>query len=122
MTTRWKWLAQAALICVLFVGSTRADSGEKEKFEPGTGQFIVVLKDPRTDVTDPATGKKRAKEPDIAKHGGKVLHKKERVRIVKLPVKAAKELRKEENVAYVQRVGSASRSTTGMTTTRRPPR
>lgn len=83
-------------------GSLRADT--PETFEPGTGKYILVLKDPRTDADDPATGKKKAKEPDLAKHGGKVLKKKDAVRVIKLPNKAAKALRKEENVAYVQRV------------------
>ncbi|MEO8380737.1 MAG: RHS repeat-associated core domain-containing protein [Acidobacteriota bacterium] len=75
-----------------------------ETFEPGTGKYILVLKDPRTDTDDPATGKKKAKEPNVVKHGGKVLHKKEGLRIIKLPTKEAKLLRLEENVAYLQRV------------------
>lgn len=81
-----------------------AQAEPPETFEPGTGKYILVLKDPRTDVNDPATGKKKAKEPDVAKHGGKVLHKKDAVRIVKMPVARIKALRLEENVAYVQRV------------------
>lgn len=79
-------------------------AAERESFEPGTGKYILVLKDPRTDVDDPATGKKKAKEPDVVKHGGKVLHKKDATRIIKLPNKKASALRNEENVAFLQRV------------------
>src|ERR1700754_852758 len=92
-------LAGLILCCA---GSVRAD--QPETFERGTGKYILVLKDPRTEVDDPATGKKKAQEPDVARHGGKVLSKKEGRRIIKLPAKAAAMLRKEENVAYLQRV------------------
>ncbi|HEV7240637.1 MAG TPA: RHS repeat-associated core domain-containing protein [Thermoanaerobaculia bacterium] len=81
-----------------------AGAAEKEQFEPGTGKYVVVLKDGRTEIVDEKTGKKKATEPDVAKLGGEVLHKKDNTRIVKLSVEAANELRKEENVAYVQRV------------------
>jgi RHS repeat-associated protein len=73
-------------------------------FERGTGKYVLVLADPRTTVDDPKTGKKRAHEPDVARHGGKVLFKKDGTRVIKLPVKAAGALRKEQNVAYLQRI------------------
>src|SRR5689334_12722554 len=92
----------AGALLLWWAGSARAD--QPETFEPGTGKYILVLADPRTDVEDPATGKKRAKEPDVQKHGGKVLHKKESTRVIKLPTRAADALRKEENVAYLQRI------------------
>jgi RHS repeat-associated protein len=75
-----------------------------ETFERGTGKYVLVLADPRTTVDDPKTGKKRAHEPDVARHGGKVLFKKDGTRVIKLPVKAAGALRKEQNVAYLQRI------------------
>jgi YD repeat-containing protein len=99
---KWGLTALLAVWLGSFGGSLHAD--QPETFEPGTGKYILVLEDPRTDADDPATGKKKAKEPDVAKHGGKVLKKKDAVRVIKLPTKAAKALRKEENVAYVQRV------------------
>ncbi len=77
---------------------------QPETFEPGTGKYILVLDDPRTEVDDPAAGKKRAREPDVQKYGGKVLHKKDATRVIKLPTRAASALRKEENVAYLQRI------------------
>lgn len=90
-----------ALSTMLWGGTLRA--GEKEVFEPGTGKYILVLVNPNTDTADPKT-KKKPKEPDVAKHGGKLLYKLKECRVIKLPVAAAKALRKEENVAFLQRV------------------
>jgi hypothetical protein len=78
------------LAAFLFGTVMPAHADPRETFEPGTGKYIVVLKDPRADVTDPATGKKKAKEPDVAKHGGKVLSRKNGLRVIKLPLKFAK--------------------------------
>ena len=92
-------------LCVLAgTGGGTLVAAEKETFGPGTGKYILVLKKPATAKVDPATGKAQSTEPDVARHGGKVLHKKDLVRILKLPDGAARQLRKEENVAYVQRV------------------
>ncbi len=85
-----------------WAGAARAD--QPVTFEPGTGKYILVLEDPRTEIDDPVTGKKRAREPDVQKHGGTVLHKKDATRVIKLPTRAAVALRKEENVAYLQRI------------------
>ena len=91
-----------SLLVVLFAAELRAAEKE-ETFEPGTGKYLLVLIDGNTEVTDKKTGKK-AKEPDVARHGGKVLSKNDRARVIKLPVAAAKAMRKEENVAYMQRI------------------
>jgi RHS repeat-associated protein len=91
-----------SLLVVLFAAELRAAEKE-ETFEPGTGKYLLVLIDGNTAVTDKKTGKK-AKEPDVARHGGKVLSKNDRARVIKLPVAAANAMRKEENVAYMQRI------------------
>jgi RHS repeat-associated protein len=94
----------AALAVAMGASAETRPANEKETFEPGTGKYIVVLRRAPSDAIDPVTGKVKAKEPDVTKLGGKVLHKKDLTRLVKLPAAAANKLRKEENVAYVQRV------------------
>jgi RHS repeat-associated protein len=92
----------AGALILGWAGPARADL--PVTFEPGTGKYILVLEDPRTEIDDPVTGKKKAREPDVQKHGGTVLHKNDATRVIKLPTRAAVALRKEENVAYLQRI------------------
>jgi len=67
---------------------------------PGMGRYILVLRvvDERPDTPKTIT------EPDVAKLGGTVLSKHDNRRVIDLPPAAAKNLRADKNVAYVQRV------------------
>jgi len=67
---------------------------------PGMGRYILVLK-----VVDERPGTpKTITEPDVAKLGGTVLSKYDNRRVINLPPAAARNLRADKNVAYLQRV------------------
>jgi len=66
----------------------------------GTGRYILVLKLAGERRDSP----KSITEPDLSKLGGKVLSKHDNRQVVELPVAAAKLLRGDANVAYLQRL------------------
>lgn len=77
-----------------------------EKPPNGQGRYILVLWEPGTPIpgADSKKHKKDVPEPDVEKHGGRVLRKSRNQRIINLPPAAARELRRHPSVAYLQRV------------------
>lgn len=96
-----KTIASSALLLTLFVMVTNLHAAQPaHPLPPGIGRYILVLK-----VVDERPGTpKTITEPDVAKFGGKVLIKHENRRVIELPTAAAKALRNDSSVAYVQRV------------------
>jgi len=90
------------LLTGLFFGPivARAANDAAHPLPPGMGRYILVLKvvDERPDT--PGT----IHEPDVAKLGGKVISRHDNRRVIDLPAAAARNLRADKNVAYVQRV------------------
>src|SRR5947209_8488669 len=66
----------------------------------GMGRYILVLKLAGERRDTPA----KLTEPDVPKLGGKVISKHDNRRVIELPVAAAKVLRADDSVAYLQRV------------------
>jgi len=71
----------------------------------GMGTYLMVLWPPGSPIPgDPTRSVKDHPEPDVTKHGGKVLFKNDHRRFITLPFAAANELRKDEAVVYLQRI------------------
>ncbi|MDQ3788054.1 MAG: RHS repeat-associated core domain-containing protein [Actinomycetota bacterium] len=91
------------LLFVLLLLSTVAAAAAAQAQQPprpddGTSAYILVLEDPAT------SGRQPAPEPDVARHGGSVLHKHGTMRHVRLPRGNAQALCNEPGVAYLQRI------------------
>jgi len=92
----------AALLLLLLFSAALVEAAGKppQTLPPGMGRYILVLKV----VGERRDSPKTITEPDVAKLGGKVLSKHDNRRVIELPAAAAKNLRENENVAYLQRV------------------
>lgn len=88
-------------LAVIAAGGT-AHADKPEKPPAGMAKFVFFVKHARP--APPGQAKKPVVEPDVAKLGGKVLHAKDDYRVVYLPLAAAKHLRGDENVEYLQRI------------------
>ena len=98
MTKTMKSLLVLALI--FSAVQVYAANPPKPLLPPGIGRYILVLKLPGERYDSPKT----ITEPDVTSLGGKILDKHDNRRIIDLPTAAAKALRANENVAYLQRV------------------
>ena len=83
-------------------------TGAAEKPEKGSARYIMVLWEAGTPIPGDAAKKimKRVAEPDIPKLGGKVLFSRGSQRVIELPVKEVKKLRRHEAVVSLQRLWS----------------
>src|SRR5688572_19067381 len=101
-------LCLALAVAVPLLGDSRlpaSETNELPKLEKGKGRYIMVLWDSGTPIPGSHGGHmKNVQPPDVAKLGGQVLHSKDARHIVDLPPGKAKELRKHNAVAYLQRV------------------
>ena len=93
-------ILSALLACAL------AAFGERpETPPPGMGKYVIVLWSPGTPVPgDPEKRIPDVPEPDVEKHGGRMLGRAANRRIVYLPFAAAKQLQRHQAVAYIQRI------------------
>jgi RHS repeat-associated protein len=90
----------AAVLSALGIGAA-----QPEKPPHGQGKYLLVLWEPGTPVPGkPDERMKKVPEPDLEKLGGRLLAKQANRRVVYLPYQAAKQLRKHQAVAYVQRI------------------
>ena len=79
-----------------------------ERPEKGSARYLMVLWEAGTPIPGDAAKKimKRVAEPDIPKLGGKVLFSRGSQRVIELPLKVVKKLRKHEAVVSLQRLWS----------------
>jgi RHS repeat-associated protein len=72
----------------------------------GNGKYVMVLWEPGTPIPggDGKKVMKRVAEPDLSKIGGTLLDARDNRRIIEIPLKEAKKLRRHEAVAYLQRL------------------
>jgi YD repeat-containing protein len=77
-----------------------------ERSEKGSGRYFIVLWEAGTPVPGDAAKKimKKVAEPDIPKLGGKVLFSRGSQRVIELPLKEVKKLRRHEAVVSLQRL------------------
>jgi RHS repeat-associated protein len=96
----------STLVLTILLGATLAASADAPEMPPpGMGKYVIVLWSPGTPV--PGDSHKRipdVPEPDVTKHGGRELDRSANRRIVYLPFAAAKQLRRHEAVAFIQRL------------------
>jgi RHS repeat-associated protein len=100
-TLKTSWIA--VLLASLLALSA---SAEPPKPPPGFAKYVMVLKAPEAlppGQAKPNPGKKIV-EPDVVKLGGQVVQSRDNERVIFLPPGKAKQLRSDENVAYLQRV------------------
>ena len=93
-----------ALALMLLCGTLRADkpAGKPQKPPTGMGKYLMFLK--TAPAVPPGQTAKKIVPPDVAKMGGVVLQKKDGYQIVYLPFPALKQLRKDDNVDFTQRI------------------
>jgi len=97
MKTSFRLTALAGLI---LVAAALQAASPHDTLPPGFGRYIMVLKTAGERRDTPKT----ITEPDVAKAGGNVLSRKDNRRLIDLPLAAARNLRDNPNVAYLQRV------------------
>src|SRR5215212_9039315 len=91
-----------SMVAVSLIGAP-AFADKPEKLPEGMAKYVMVL---WTDGMPTANGGtvKNVQPPDVEKLGGKVLKKTENRHEILLPKAAAKQLRKHNAVAYLQRI------------------
>src|SRR6266550_1773696 len=76
-----------------------------EKPAPGMGMYLMVLWPPGAPIPgDPNGQVKNLPEPDVTTLGGRIIHSKDTRRVIIVPLTAAKALRSNEAVVYLQRI------------------
>jgi RHS repeat-associated protein len=87
------------VVVVLVFSVSAVAAGQVVLEDDKPAKYIMVLHEPAM-----RGAPKKVKEPDLTKHGGRVLRKMDRRLLIEVSKQAAKALRKDENVAYLQRV------------------
>ncbi|HYC59154.1 MAG TPA: RHS repeat-associated core domain-containing protein [Thermoanaerobaculia bacterium] len=103
------WIA--ILLLSSLIAAPRATADQPDTLPADMGKYLVVLWESGTPV--PGGKTKDGKEPDFAKLGGRLLYEKDNRRIILLPLAAARQLRKHESVAYLQRLWTEGESLKG---------
>src|SRR5215208_1144094 len=91
-----------ALTTLQLAVAARAAADKPEQPPAGMGKYFLFLKVPPP--VPPGQERKKIKEPDIAKLGGRILQRADGYLIMYLPKEAVQHLRGDDNVDFVQRI------------------
>jgi RHS repeat-associated protein len=94
--------ARRVMLSTLLALAMAAVAEQPEMPGPGMGKYVMFLRRPMP--VPPGQEKKPVREPDVAKLGGRVLVANDHYRVIFLPLPAAEQLRRDENVDYLQRI------------------
>ncbi len=98
-------VARRALFLVLAAVAVNAAAAPPNQIPPGMGKYVMVLWEAGSPLPDGSPGQiRKFPEPNLASYGGTLLSKSDNRRVVLMPLGRAKELRRHEAVAYLQRL------------------